>query len=88
MVYRKNMFVPFLYEHEVVSHTVLFTLDELSFLFCMLSDAEELPIRKHTTFRTRRKFEIKNNAFLYFHKWNILYVPNTDIKNLCSLSTE
>jgi hypothetical protein len=55
MVYRNNIFIPFLYEHEVVSHKVLVTLGELS--------------------------------FLYFHKWNILYVLNNDIKNLCSLST-
>jgi len=29
------------------------------------SDAGELPRRKHTTFRTRRKFEIKNNSSLF-----------------------
>jgi len=29
------------------------------------SDAEELPKRKHTTFRTRRKFEIKNTSPLW-----------------------
>jgi len=28
-----------------------------------ISDAGELPRRKHTTFRTRRKFEIKNSGF-------------------------
>ena len=56
MVYRKNIFIPFLYKHDVVSHKVLVTLGELS--------------------------------FIYFHNWNILYVLNTDITNLCSLSTE
>jgi hypothetical protein len=31
------------------------------------SDAGELPRRKHTTFRTWRKFEIKNTRMM-FHK--------------------
>jgi len=30
------------------------------------SDAGELPRRKHTTFRTRRKFEINDRIFLSF----------------------
>ena len=30
------------------------------------SDAGELPRRRHTTFRTRRKFEIKNYDFVFF----------------------
>jgi len=30
------------------------------------SDARELPRTKHTTFRTRQKFEIKNANFHYF----------------------
>jgi len=29
------------------------------------ADAGELPRRKHTTFRTRQKFEIKNAVFLF-----------------------
>jgi len=29
------------------------------------SDARELPRRKHTTFRTQQKFEIKNNSPLW-----------------------
>ena len=32
------------------------------------SDTGELPRRKHTTFRTRRKFEIKNIFIAYFLK--------------------
>ena len=37
------------------------------------SDARELPRRKHTTFRTRRKFEIKNTflMFVYDH-WSVV----------------
>jgi hypothetical protein len=31
------------------------------------SDAGELPRRKHTTFRTWQKFEIKNVFFFNFH---------------------
>jgi len=31
------------------------------------SDAGELPRKKHTTFRTRRKFEIKNNLNNVLH---------------------
>ena len=56
MFYWKNIFIPFLYKHEVVSHTVILISGEI--------------------------------FFLHFHKWNILYVPNTIIKNLCTLSTE
>jgi hypothetical protein len=31
-----------------------------------LNDAGEIPKRKHTSFRTRRKSEIKNSILLYF----------------------
>jgi len=34
------------------------------------SDAGELPRRKHTTFRTRRTFEIKQSVKLMFTKLN------------------
>jgi hypothetical protein len=30
-----------------------------------ITDAGELPRRKHTTYRTRRKFEIKNTSTLW-----------------------
>jgi len=36
------------------------------------SDAGELPRRKHTTFRTRRKFEIKKNTYFVRVCWMLL----------------
>jgi len=33
-----------------------------------ITDAGELPRRKHTIYRTRRKFEIKNNSPLWGEK--------------------
>jgi hypothetical protein len=46
------------------------------------SDAGELPARKHTTFRTRRKFEIKNVLALFRHiQGGVQQIKNIQMAN-------
>jgi len=47
-----------------------------------------LSLYKHEVFSHTVLVTLPDNSFLYFHIWNILYEPNIDIKNLCSLSTD
>jgi len=50
----------------------------------LASDARELPRRKHTTFKTQQKFEIKNTSLLWGANCKthstIRKTPNQDIK--------
>jgi len=45
-----------------------------------------LSLYKHEVFSHTVLVALPDDSFLYFHKWNILYEPNIDIKNLYSLS--
>jgi hypothetical protein len=50
----------------------------------MNSDAGELHRRKHTTFRTWQKFEIKNGRLLLTF-WDYLLVPSSRVKQFLTL---
>jgi len=49
------------------------------------SDAGELPRRKHTTFRTRWKFEIKNTVHVCRYRRAVIWVKNIYCFHNCSI---